>query len=243
MIFTIYEWKYKSFKFLHFHYFCLPDWTKIRKIERNDDKKLVSRHTWNKSDILNTSPCPPINLNECGFLTSLRAHPLTLMMGQELWDSFVSVGAGSFCPWPVTKSGPPTFWLCCMPWEAWTPPSHPKKINLLEGNHKISGKLPGNEICGKCACLKLFHSSPHTRLHLCYIPTYVLGQGDRVHSIKISLNSLAVNVKSADFCVVVCIVYFLCFSPNTVHYVPYTPRLYATFEASSLKQKKNIFKL
>jgi hypothetical protein len=78
-----------------------------------------------------------------------------------------------------------------------------------------------------------FHPSPNTRLHLCYIPTYVWGQGDRVHSTKISLNSLAVNVESVDSWVVFCVVYFLCFHPNTVHSVPYTPRLYATFEASS----------
>jgi hypothetical protein len=48
------------------------------------------------------------------------------------------------------------------------------------------------------------------------------------------LNSLAVNVKSVDFLVVFCVVYFLCFSPNTVHFVPYAPRLYANFEATSL---------
>ncbi len=51
------------------------------------------------------------------------------------------------------------------------------------------------------------------------------------------------NVKNVDFCGVFCVVYFLCFHHNTVHSFPYAPRLYATFKASSLKQKKNSFKL
>ncbi len=52
------------------------------------------------------------------------------------------------------------------------------------------------------------------------IPTYFWGQGDRVHSTKISLNSLAGNVGGVDFWVVFCVVFFLCFSLKTVHSVP-----------------------
>ncbi len=112
--------KYKSIKFLPCNYLCLPDWIIIRKVEETKKNcgETYIRHTWDIFDILNTSPCPPINLNDGTRVVRLI---------RQRW-------AGSFCPWPVTKSGPPTFWLCCMPWEAWAPPSHPKKINLLEDN-------------------------------------------------------------------------------------------------------------